>query len=160
MVRHEQRIMKREVLDEAPEDRKVLFVRRRDPYRPVVHQSTEDGVRGRLEAPRCGVLPGRSRLLEGDPKGAPARRRSRVTEIGLLFVPMPAFRAEEGRTRSRVRGALDGVRTVDFDYDAAEETAAIRGALLDRGRPLGTPDVLIAGITRPIRRGTSRYDQR
>jgi predicted nucleic acid-binding protein len=60
----------------------------------------------------------------------------------------PAFRTGEGRTLSRVRSALSGFQTVDFDYDAAEEAAAIRGELLDRGEPLGAPDVLIAGIAR------------
>lgn len=60
----------------------------------------------------------------------------------------PAFRTGEGRTLSRVRSALSGFQTVDFDYDAAEEAATIRGELLDRGQPIGAPDVLIAGIAR------------
>ncbi|MCY4732885.1 hypothetical protein KY092_20345 [Natronomonas gomsonensis] len=41
----------------------------------------------------------------------------------------PAFRTGEGRTLSRVRSALSGFQTVDFDYDAAEEAATIRGEL-------------------------------
>jgi tRNA(fMet)-specific endonuclease VapC len=60
----------------------------------------------------------------------------------------PAFRTGEGRTLSRVRSALSGFHTADFDYDAAEEAATIRGELLDQGQPLGAPDVLIAGIAR------------
>lgn len=60
----------------------------------------------------------------------------------------PAFRTGEGRTLSRVRSALSGFQTADFDVDAAEESAAIRCELLDRGQPLGAPDVLIAGIAR------------
>jgi tRNA(fMet)-specific endonuclease VapC len=60
----------------------------------------------------------------------------------------PAFRTGEGRTLSRVQSGLSGFQTVDFDYDAAEEAATIRGELLDRGQPLGAPDVLIAGIAR------------
>jgi predicted nucleic acid-binding protein len=60
----------------------------------------------------------------------------------------PAFRTGEGRTLSRVRNALSGFQTVEFDYGAAEEAATIRGELLDDGQPLGAPDVLIAGIAR------------
>lgn len=61
---------------------------------------------------------------------------------------VPAFRQDGSRTVAVVKRALSGFRTVDLDDDAAEEAAEIRGALLDRGEPLGAPDVLIAGIAR------------
>lgn len=60
----------------------------------------------------------------------------------------PAFRSGDGRTPSRVRSALSGFDLTSFDGGAAEEAADIRGNLLDRGEPLGSPDVLIAGIAR------------
>lgn len=60
----------------------------------------------------------------------------------------PAFRSGDGRTPSRVRNALRGFEQAALGTSAAEEAAAIRGTLLDRGEPLGSPDVLIAGIAR------------
>ena len=60
----------------------------------------------------------------------------------------PAFRSGDGRTLARVRRAPGGFRAVDFDYGSAEEAAEIRGELLDRGQPLGSPDVPVAGIAR------------
>lgn len=60
----------------------------------------------------------------------------------------PAFRSGDSRTPSRVRSALGGFDLVPFDDGAAEETATIRASLLDSGDPLGSPDVLIAGIAR------------
>lgn len=60
----------------------------------------------------------------------------------------PAFRSGDGRTPSRVRSALRGFELTGLEKGAAEEAAAIRGTLLDRGEPLGSPDVLIAGIAR------------
>lgn len=60
----------------------------------------------------------------------------------------PAFRAGDGRTPPRVRSALRGFDLTPLGEDAAEEAAEIRAELLDRGEPLGSPDVLIAGIAR------------
>lgn len=62
--------------------------------------------------------------------------------------PTPSFRSGDGRTLARVRRALGGFRAVDFDYESAEEAAEISGELLDRKQPLGSPDVLVAGIAR------------
>jgi len=61
---------------------------------------------------------------------------------------VPAFRQDGSRTVAAVKRALSGFRTVDLDDDAADAAAQIRGMLLDRGEPLGAPDVLIAGIAR------------
>lgn len=66
--------------------------------------------------------------------------------IVLFEALTPAFRSGDGRTPSLVRNALWCFELTRFDEGAAEEAATIRANLLDRGEPLGSPDVLIAGI--------------
>lgn len=70
-----------------------------------------------------------------------------------------AFQQGGSRTVAAVKRALSGFRTVDLDDDAAEEAAEIRGTLLDRGEPLGAPDVLIAGVARSRNAGVVSDDR-
>jgi tRNA(fMet)-specific endonuclease VapC len=58
---------------------------------------------------------------------------------------VPAYRSGSGRTISQTVQTLNKFTIVDFDTSAAEEAAQARAELLDRGRPVGPPDILIAG---------------
>lgn len=61
---------------------------------------------------------------------------------------VPAYRSGQGRKPSRVRHALSGFQPVAFDSGVAEEAAEIRAGLMNQGRALGSPDILIAGTAR------------
>lgn len=53
-------------------------------------------------------------------------------------------------TITTVAEALEWADPVPFDDAAAREAADIRATLLDRGKPIPTPDILNAGIARVL----------
>jgi tRNA(fMet)-specific endonuclease VapC len=61
---------------------------------------------------------------------------------------VPAFGSGDGRTVQETQTVLGNLPLLDFTREAANETAEIRAGLLDRGEPVGAPDVLIAGTAR------------
>ncbi|MFB6219915.1 MAG: type II toxin-antitoxin system VapC family toxin [Halolamina sp.] len=61
---------------------------------------------------------------------------------------VPAFRSGDGRTVRETQSALGKLPLLEFGREAANETAEIRAELLDRGEPVGAPDVMIAGTAR------------
>ncbi|PSQ07532.1 hypothetical protein BRC97_03720 [Halobacteriales archaeon QS_6_71_20] len=61
---------------------------------------------------------------------------------------VPAFRSGDGRTVRETQSVLGNLPLLDFSREEANETAEIRAGLLDRGEPIGAPDVLIAGTAR------------
>ena len=61
---------------------------------------------------------------------------------------VPAFRSGDGRTVRETQSVLGNLPILDFSREEANETAEIRAELLDRGEPVGAPDVLIAGTAR------------
>ncbi len=75
-------------------------------------------------------------------------------DVPILVSSVSLYELFAGAIRSRnesvelTRRALPGVEIVDFDEAVAEETAAIRAALLNDGQPIPGMDTLIAGTAR------------
>jgi len=61
---------------------------------------------------------------------------------------VPAFRSGDGKTVRETQSVLGNLPLLDFAREEANEAANIRADLLDRGEPIGAPDVLIAGAAR------------
>lgn len=79
-------------------------------------------------------------------------------ETNVVVPSLVRYEAYAGAVKSdradltipRVAYAFDAFQTVGFDEPQAREAAEIRGQLLDAGREIGAPDVLIAGVARSI----------
>lgn len=74
-----------------------------------------------------------------------------VSTIALYELYAGVIRSDApDETITTVAEALEWAEPVAFDADAAREAADIRATLLDRGKPIPTPDILNAGIARAL----------